>query len=172
MDFLSGLALILLTLVGYSIGAVLGAKDRSPAQQLLDLAVVVVLWVSAIFSRSALGKWTAIGVWLVAGGLVSFVLSSARRHKMPSKAKKAAVPGQEGTLLRRLWEGWKGFATEMGNYQGRMLLAFFYFLVVTPFGVLVRLFSDPLRMRSPTDLSFWDSRPEISNKLDEARRQF
>jgi hypothetical protein len=172
MDFLSGLALVLLTLVGYSMGAVIGAKDRLPAPQWLDLAVVVVLWVSAIFSRSALGKWIAIGVWLVAGGLVSFVLSSARRNKMPSKTKKAAIPGQEGKLFRRLWEDWKGFATEMGNYQSRMLLAFFYFLIITPFGVLVRLFGDPLRTRFSTNLSFWDKRPSINSGLDEARRQF
>ncbi len=172
MDFLSGLALILLTLAGYSIGAVIVARDRSPTPQLLDLAVVVVLWISALFSRPALGKWTAIGVWLVAGGLVSFALSSARRNRMPSKAKKAAVSGQESNFLKCLWEGWKGFAAEMGNYQGRLLLAFFYFLVLTPFGVLVRLFSDPLRTKLSTNPSFWDNRTAISDKLDEARRQF
>jgi hypothetical protein len=172
VDFLSGLALVLLTLVGYSIGAVIGAKDRSPTPRLLDLAVVVVLWISALLSRSALGKWTAIGVWLVAGGLVSFVLSSVRRNKMPSKAKKAAVPGQRGNFLNRLWEGWKDFATEMGNYQGRSLLAFFYFLVVTPFGALVRLSSDPLRTQFSTNPSFWDNRPPTASGLDEARRQF
>jgi hypothetical protein len=172
VDFLSGLALVLLTLVGYSIGAVAGAKDRSPTPQLWDLGVVVVLWIIALFSRSTLGRWVAIGVWLLAGGLVSFVLSSARRNKMPSKAKNAAVPGQEGNFLERLWESWEGFATEMGNYQGRILFTYFYFLVVTPFGVLVRLFSDPLRTRFSTSPSFWDNRPAISNRLDEARRQF
>lgn len=172
MDFLSGLALILLALVGYSTGAVIGAKDKSPTPQLLDLAVVVALWISALFSRSALGRWTAIGVWLVAGGLVSSVLSSARRNKMLSATKKAAVPGQEGKPLGRLWEGWKGFAAEMGNYQGRILLAFFYFLVTTPFAALVRLFSDPLRTKFSTNPSFWDKRPAISIGLDDARRQF
>jgi hypothetical protein len=172
MNFLSGLALVLLTLTGYSIGTVIGAKDRLPTPRLLDLVVVVMLWIVALFSRSALGKWAAIGVWLVAGGLVSFVLSSARRNKMPSKAKKAAVSGQEGNLSKQLWEVWKGFAAEMGNYQGRILLAFFYFLVITPFGVLVRLFGDPLRTRSSTNPSFWDSRLTVSSGLDEARRQF
>ena len=172
MEFLSGLALVLLALVGYSIGTVVGAKDRSPTPRLLDLAVVVVMWIIALFSRSALGKWTAIGVWLVAGGLVSFVLSSARRNEMPSKAKTAVIPGQEGDLLKRLGEGWKGFAAEMGNYQGRILLAFFYFFVITPFGVLVRLFSDPLRTKFLPKPSFWDNRPATSSGLDEARRQF
>lgn len=172
MDFLSGLALVLLGLVGYSIGAVTGAKDRSPTPQLLDLGVVVVLWIIALFSRSTLGRWVAIGVWLVAGGLVSFALSSARRSKMPSRPQKAAVPDQEGSFLKRLWEGWKGFAAEMGNYQGRILLAYFYFLVVTPFGVLVKLSSDPLRTRFLTNPSFWDDRPATDKGLDEARRQF
>lgn len=172
MDLFSGLALVLLALVGYSVGAIIGGKDRSPTPQLLDLAVVVVLWIIALFSRSALGKWTAIGVWLVAGGLVSFVLSSARRDKMPSKAKKTVISSQQSNFSKRLWEGWKSFAIEMGNYQSRILLALFYFLVITPFGILVRLFSDPLRTKSSATPSFWDNRPAISDGLDEARRQF
>jgi hypothetical protein len=172
MEFVSGLALALLTLVGYSIGAVVGAKDRSPTPQLLDLFVVVVLWISALGSRSAFGRWAAIGVWLAVGGLLSFVLSSARCNKMPSRPKKAAVPAQGGNLLKQLWEGWKGFAAEMGNYQGRIMLAIFYFSVVTPFGVLVRLFGDPLRTRLSENPSFWSHHPAINNGLDEARSQF
>lgn len=172
MDFLGGLALVLLTLVGYSIGAVIGARDRLPTPRLLDLTVVVVLWIVAFFSRPALGKWIAIGVWLVAGGLVSLRLSSARRNEMPPKVKKVGLRGKDGNFLKQLWEGWKGFAAEMGNYQGRMLLAYFYFLMITPFGVLVRLFSDPLRTKFSTNSSFWENRPAISSGLDEARRQF
>jgi len=171
MEFISGLALVLLALVGYSIGAVIGARDRSPTPQLLDLAVVIVLWIAAFFSRPALGKWAAISVWLIVGGLVSLMLNRARRNRMPSKPK-TAVSSQGNGFFRRLWEGWKGFAAEMGNYQSRILLAFFYFLVITPFGVLVRLFGDLLKTRSLTYPSFWNNRTTISSGLDEARRQF
>ena len=39
--------------------------------------------------------------------------------------------------LRLLRRGWKGFASRMGNYQSRELLALFYFLVAAPFGLAV-----------------------------------
>jgi hypothetical protein len=169
-DFLSGLALVLLTLVGYSTGAVIGGKGKSVAPKLLDLGVVVMLLIAALTSRAVLDRWVAIVVWLVIGGLVSLVLSSMRRGKMPARTER--VPAREGNPLTHLWEGWKGFAADMGNYQGRILLALFYFVVVTPFGLLVRLLSDPLRVKYSAGNSFWVSRSGVGTELDEARRQF
>lgn len=170
MNFFSGLALILLTLVGYSTGAVIGGRNKMAAPELLDLVVVVVLWALALASRPSLGRWAAIGVWLVGGGLVSFVLAAIRRGKMP--VRKVPAPSGSGNQLQRVWGRWKGFAAEMGNYQGRMLLAFFYFVVVTPFGVLIRLLGDPLQTRRSASTSFWVSRSAPNTNLDEARRQF
>ena len=170
MNFLSGLALVLLTLVGYSTGAVTGGRNKTVAPELLDLVVVVVLWALALASRLSLGRWAAIGVWLIGGGLVSFVLAAIRRGKMP--ARKVLAPSSSGNLLQRVWGRWKGFAAEMGNYQGRMLLAFFYFVVVTPFGVLVRLLGDPWRVKHSESTSFWVDRSATNTDLDEARRQF
>ena len=171
MDFLGGLALVLLTLAGYSIGAVIGARDRSPAPRLLDLAAVAVLCIIGLFSRSVLdiGAWTAIGIWMGAGGTVSFLLSSARRTYARTRTSWI---GKSGSFLTRCWEGWKGLAIEMGSYQSRILLAFFYFLVVTPFGILVRLFSDPLKTKSLARLSFWEDRSEIRGEVSAAKRQF
>jgi hypothetical protein len=171
LGFLSGLALVLLTLVGYSSGAVIRGRGKSVAPKLLDLGVVAVLWIAALTSRAVLGRWVAIGVWLVIGGLVSFVLSRARRDEISARAEKT-VPAQEGNPFTRLWEGWKSFAADMGNYQSRILLASFYFVVVTPFGLLVRLLSDPLRTKYSAGHSFWAGRSEVSTELDEARRQF
>lgn len=169
--FFSGLALVLLTLVGYSTGAVIGSRDKSVAPKLLDLCIVVVLLIAALTSRTVLDRWVAIGVWLVIGGLVSLVLSRVRRGKMPTQTEKKG-PVREGNRFTRLWESWKSFAADMGNYQGRILLAFFYFVIVTPFGLLARLLSDPLRLKYSASNSFWVSRSGVSTELDEARRQF
>lgn len=170
MDFLGGLALVLLTLAGYSIGAVVAARDRSPAPRLLDLAAVTVLWTIALFSWSVLdiGTWTAIGICLGAGGMVSLALSSARRTSVRTRMGRI---GESGSFLARCWESWKGFAIELGSYQSRILLAFFYFLVVTPFGIVARVLSDPLKTKSLAGLSFWENRREISGELDAAKRQ-
>jgi hypothetical protein len=53
--------------------------------------------------------------------------------------------------------------------QARILLTIFYALVMFPFGVAVRLFFDPLRMKQrPTQ---WLNRPEETLDLPWARRQ-
>ena len=172
MGFVSGLALILSTLVGYSSGAVLAGKGKQVMPGLLDLAVVVVLWAVALTRRAALGKGLAIPVWLVVGLTMGAGLTGLRRGRYPDRKQKAlaTVHGADG--LQRSWERWKAFASEMGNFQGRTLLAFFYFIVVTPFGIPLRLFGDPLRLRRVGGSSFWVERQPVSQRLEKARGQF
>ena len=165
MDFVSGLALVLLTLVGYSSGTVLGTRRKTPAPNPHDLLVVVVLWAAALSTRAALGKWPAIAVWLVAGVAAGFVLAHMRLAQYPTAT--AAAPG------RSLWDGWRSFARRMGNYQSRMLMSFLYFTVVLPFGLAVTFLSDPLGIRHAGNPSTW--RPKhIAAKpsLEEAGRQY
>jgi len=50
-------------------------------------------------------------------------------------------------MLKRLWEAWKRLAHRIGNFQARVLLTVLYAVLVLPFGLVVRLFSDPLRIR-------------------------
>jgi hypothetical protein len=50
-------------------------------------------------------------------------------------------------MWKRLWEGWKRVAHAIGNFQARVLLTLLYIVLVLPFGLAVRLFSDPLRIR-------------------------
>jgi hypothetical protein len=165
MDFVAGLALVLLTLVGYSSGSALGARGRTAVPDILDLLVVIVLWIAALATRSALGKWGAIGVWLVVGLIVGAILSRVRLKRYPK-----ARPPETGTGMLNAW---KGFARRMGNYQSRVLMAFIYFVVVLPFGLGVRLLGDPLRIKRARSDSSWQPKhlpPKIS--IDEARRQF
>jgi hypothetical protein len=64
---------------------------------------------------------------------------------------------------------WKRVVQTVGNIQARVLLTIFYALVMFPFGVAVRLFFDPLRMKQrPTH---WLNRPEEVRDLPWARRQ-
>ena len=172
MDFVSGLALVLLTLVGYSSGAVLAGRGKQVVPGLLDLAVAVVLWASALTTRVALGRGLAILVWLVVGLAVGSGLTGLRRGRYPDGKQKAPAAAQGAGGLRRWWERWKAFATEMGNYQSRMLLAFFYFIVVTPLGIPLRLFGDPLRLRQVGGSSFWVERRPVSQGVEKAREQF
>jgi hypothetical protein len=47
------------------------------------------------------------------------------------------------------WESWKALAARAATFQARVLLALFYWVVLTPFALVLRLFSDPLAIRDP-----------------------
>ena len=171
MSFFGGLALILLTLVGYSSGAVIAGRRRKEPLGLLDFGIAVVFLALALGTRSVLGKWLAILIWFILAGLGSAVLTEIR-YKDRGAKKGAFREREQKGRLRRTWNWWKVFATEMGNYQGRLLFAFFYFVIVTPFGIGVRLFSDPLKMKQPKRTTFWSERSSVSHELKDAQEQF
>jgi hypothetical protein len=72
-------------------------------------------------------------------------------------------------FLKRLWEGWKKIAHKIGNFQARVLLTVFYAVLVLPFGLAARLFSDPLRIKKrPTE---WLDHPDEPTTMEWARKQ-
>lgn len=74
-------------------------------------------------------------------------------------------------MLRNLWHRWLGFARKIGTFQSRVLLTLFYFLVVTPFGLAMRLFGDPLQRKHRPAKSAWKPRATRDVDLTAARRQ-
>jgi hypothetical protein len=169
MDFLSGLALVMLTMVGYSSGAILTRGSKKVTPRLLDLGAVLLLWGAALATRNALGKWLAVLTWLIIGAVVSSVLTWLRRDQYSDVKPRAVAPAGDGP--QQWWESWKRFSTEIGNYQSRILLAFFYFVVVTPFGLGVRLFSDPLHLRPSQNNTMWVKRQPLNESLQGAHEQ-
>jgi hypothetical protein len=72
-------------------------------------------------------------------------------------------------VITRAWERWKRIARKVGNFQARALLTVFYAVLMLPFGMAVRLFFDPLRVKQrPTR---WLDHPEETRDLHWARRQ-
>lgn len=171
MDFFGGLALVLLTLVGFSSGAVIGGRGKKEPLSLLDLGVAVLCLALALGTRSVLGKWLAIPIWFILAGLGSALLTKIRSkdHHIEKRGRQLQI---EKSLLRRTWDGWKVFATELGNYQGRIWFAFFYFVVVTLFGIGVRLFSDPLKLKQRGRTTCWSERSAVKHDLEASREQF
>jgi len=70
----------------------------------------------------------------------------------------------------RFWRSWKSLAERAGNFQARILFTLFYVLI-SPLGLAMRLFGDPLRLRKPSG-SFWGPKPSGPRTLEEARKQF
>ncbi len=171
MNFLSTIVLILLTLAGYSTGAVIveGREKKPPG--LFDLGIAVLLLAMALATRTVIGRQIAIPFWFILAGLVSGLVTNVWRRK--GRTEKAPIPAPADTGgLRRAWRWWKTFALELGNYQGRLLFAFFYFILVTPFGLGVRLFSDPLKVAPHPRITCWSERDSRRHEFKAAREQF
>ena len=171
MGFFSVLGLVLLTLTGFSSGAVIAGRGKKEPLSLLDLGVVVLFLAMALGTRSVLGKGLAIPIWFILAGLGSVLLTEIRYKDRRTKKGARLAPAEKG-ILRRVWDWWKLFATGIGNYQGRVLFAFFYFVVVTPFGIGVRLFSDPLKVKQGGRTTCWSERSSVKHDLEAGREQF
>ena len=72
-------------------------------------------------------------------------------------------------LRTTLSENWKKVGHAIGNVQARALLTVVYAVLILPFGLLVRLFSDSLHTKKRSET--WFDHPPVSNTLEEARRQ-
>ena len=75
-------------------------------------------------------------------------------------------------FLRAAWQGWKRIAEKIGHFQARVLWTLMYFVVVGPFAVAVKVFSDPLRIKQRSMPSWWLENPRQTSNLQEAQRQF
>ena len=170
--------MILLSLAGYSGGAVARAgqwADLKP--QIIDLVLVLLIWTAGIYSRTAwhFGKWVAILVWVASAIIIGYLATSFR--KIPELKKPASPGGKDPPTgpLKKLWQNWTDFSRHMGSYQSRVLLSFFFFLLVSPIALLLKAFSDPLRIKPKSfgpGGSHWLSKKEIDSNQEQYRRQF
>jgi hypothetical protein len=81
------------------------------------------------------------------------------------------MPDPPLSAWNRAWNRWLKTAGVIGDFQARVVLSLFYFVIVLPFGLAVRLFADPLRVKERCDTT-WSSFETRAATLDEARKQF
>jgi hypothetical protein len=75
-------------------------------------------------------------------------------------------------MLHTLWERWKVIARKIGDVQSRVMLVVFYFLILAPFGLAVRAFSDPLQLKQRSFSGWLPKERKTTAPWDRARRQF
>ncbi len=73
-------------------------------------------------------------------------------------------------VLKTIWEKWQAFGRTVGNLVGRVVMTIFYFTIAAPFGLGVRFFSDPLKMKPSKPK--WEPREAEQPTLESARRSF
>ena len=75
-------------------------------------------------------------------------------------------------LIKKLWENRKILGHKVGNFQARLILTIFYFIVICPFAAVVKFVSKPLRLKV-LHTSNWLAQPGGGDDImARARRQF
>ena len=182
MELLSIVALILLTMVGYSSGVTVAGRGRHVMPSLWDLLLLLPVWWGAFLLRTLLdsrllGLLTGLLLGIVVGVLFTAVRLTITKEapiipesELPVHARETAV-APEASFGRKLWLRWTAFATRMGGVQGRLFMGYFYVIIVTLFGLGMRIFSDPLHMKRPFHQSGWSAKDVIDSTVEAAREQ-
>ena len=146
--------------------------------------IILLIWIIALATRSQLlpvvggSRILHLLLWLIVALAVGFVKTKATYSggidqlpdsELPEHAK--AVETKSSNPFKRAWEGWKLFAAEMGHIQGSLFMGFFYFIVVTIFGLGVKMFSDPMAIKTSPSKSGWVDRKPLDGTLAEAQEQ-
>lgn len=175
METLSYIALILLTLVAYS-GGVVGKAGRSVVikPQVVDLLLILIFWTAGIASKLtlALNKWLLVLLWVILALILGVCRAFFRNKAEDTKSVLEEPAKLPSRFVKRLWIKWERFGHRMGSFQSRVLLSFLFFIVVTPFALAVKWFSDPLRIKGQKQKSFWNIRGEERPDLEHYRRQY
>ena len=74
-------------------------------------------------------------------------------------------------LWNRLMVWWMPIAEVIGNFMNRLFLSVFYFVIVLPFGLAARLFSDRLGIKGVRQTG-WSEFQDRSNTVEKGRFQF
>jgi len=181
-EIIGAVVLILLTMVTYASGITLAARRREYPVAVLDLVAVAGLWVVLFWLRPQLSRPFLLVATIVSGVLVGYAVGAIRlaghdeakelpKSELPEHAREKVATTMSPNLLKRVWSRWSDFSGRMGNVQGRLLMGFFYFFIVTPFGLVGRLLIDTLAIKKPPAHSNWHPKEIADLTLETAKEQ-
>jgi len=90
----------------------------------------------------------------------------------PEKNKNEDNTTQKLGFFKRLWEGWKKIARKIGDFNARVILTVFYIILLCPFALMLKLFTDPLEIKKKEHVG-WHNKEEDGEitPLEKATRQ-
>lgn len=79
---------------------------------------------------------------------------------------------QKPGFFRRLWEGWKKIALIIGDFNARVILTVFYFVLLCPFAIMLKLFTDPLEIKKKEHVGWHEKKEDADiTPLERAAKQ-
>ena len=176
MEALSYIVLVLLSLVGYSGGATVRAGKKVDLKPvLLDLVLVALIWAVALYSRLTydFNKWLLILVWVGISVVVGIVAVSFRRLQRENESQQQETMYASSGIFKKVWHRWTGFSKRMGSFQSRIMLSFFFFIIISPAALIIRVLGDPLQIKKKKTMdTYWLAKAPSSTEIEDYRRQF
>lgn len=78
------------------------------------------------------------------------------------------IPGHLGPVYR----AWMGFTLVLSKFTVPIFMGIVFFVVISPMGLVMRIFGRNPVVRKEADGSFWVSRPAGPNRQSDLTRQF
>ncbi|HEY6419828.1 MAG TPA: hypothetical protein VIX59_12555 [Candidatus Binataceae bacterium] len=91
---------------------------------------------------------------------------------MPDNSSVNLRSGEQPSLPRRIWNGWKRVARKIGDFQARVILSVFYFVLLAPFALVSRLSSDSAAARQAAPHGWTLKSARTGTPMEEASKQF
>jgi hypothetical protein len=170
MGFLSVIAQILLTIVGYSLGALAAARRKVVTPALVDIASLAAIIAAFYAIPHGLSPWVVKIAGIAAGFGLGLLLTLMRRKGLPEAdmTQEAAAAG----WLKKIRAGMKVFGMRMGNYNSRVMLAVFYLAIIGPFAILTRLLKNPIKTTGKRGTIAWRKREKTDSDIQSLFNQF
>jgi hypothetical protein len=98
-------------------------------------------------------------------------METASLNQMNSDIGRRRGYGMAGSV-RNLWQRWKHVARKIGDFQARVLMTIFYFVILGPIALVLRLRTDPLAIKATTPRGWSAMQEKEGAPMEHARRQF
>ncbi|HEY4492712.1 MAG TPA: hypothetical protein VI958_11980 [Acidobacteriota bacterium] len=74
------------------------------------------------------------------------------------------------SFLKRAWGGWKKIARKIGDFQARLILGVFYFVIMGPLSLIIRR-NDPLGIRKEAQRGWSPKAEQKGTPMERALQQ-
>ncbi|MDP2914244.1 MAG: hypothetical protein Q8O91_02175 [Candidatus Aminicenantes bacterium] len=174
MHFLATLAVLLLPLVGYSLGVVLKSGKAGVRKPIvLDVILVILMWIGILYSRSHVpfSKWIQFAAGVVAGLLLGLAVTAIKGYSEAERQSAVAPIHEKKHSEFKRGKAFREFSSKIGTFQSQILLGLLFLIVFAPVALAVRFFSDPLKIKGPGSGSHWSPKTEIAPDLALFKKQ-
>ena len=74
-------------------------------------------------------------------------------------------------ILKKIWKRWVKIAHVIGVFQSKLILTIFYFLILSPAGIIFTLFKDGLGLKK-SPKSKWVLKDKQAQTIEELKEQY